>query len=320
MAENSKIQWTDTTWQVTSGCEKVSAGCKHCYAMGQIRRLSGNPNAKISAPLQGLVTRNGNWTGTVVTRPDQLEKPLGWRAPRRVFVNSMSDLFHRDVPFSYIDQVFAVMALCPQHQFQVLTKRPERMAEYLGEFYKEFGRLERMLDLAGEEHTPLERASNDDWRRLAEGSVLPNVWLGTSVEDQATADARIPQLLRCPAAVRWVSYEPALGPVVFADDWLCNDDRCSHASVHWVVVGGESGRDARGFDLTWVRSTLRQCRAGGAACFVKQLGARPYVGPSHTGGTGYALTLRDRKGGDPTEWPEDLRVREWPAAVAAVSS
>jgi protein gp37 len=231
--------------------------------------------------------------------PHQLAKPLAWKTPRRVFVNSMSDLFHPTAPDDYIAAVFGVMAACPQHTFQVLTKHPERAARWFAV-----------------------------WRDG--GAPLPNVWLGTSVEDQAAADERIPHLLACPAAVLWVSYEPALGPVDFSA-WLPDRGLSftdaegvpvrGPARLDWIVVGGESGPGARPFDVQWARDTVRQCRRASVPVFVKQLGANYIDAKNGVGGYSASpppeygrLTRRlcDRKGGDPSEWPEDLRVREWP--------
>jgi protein gp37 len=240
----------------------------------------------------------GNWSGRAVPMPHQLAKPLGWKAPRRVFVNSMSDLFHPTVPDDYIAAVFGVMAACPQHTFQVLTKHPERAARWFA------GRW-----FAGQRDG---------------GPPLPNVWLGASVEDQRSANERISRLLKCPAAVRWVSYEPALGPVDFTDAFSVCDrfgepsgPRCDSdgsAAIKWVVVGGESGPGARPFNVEWARDTIRQCREAGVPVFVKQLGARPYE--DHGVAGRWEHRLRDRKGGDPSEWPGDLQVREWPEVAS----
>jgi protein gp37 len=238
-------------------------------------------------PFEGFVQigKNGqpgpHWTGKVELVENHLEDPLHWRKPQRVFVNSMSDLFHEALPDEAIDRIFAVMALCPQHTFQVLTKR--RMQEV--------------------------------WSRCGP---LPNVWLGVSVEDQATADERIPLLLQTPAPVRFVSYEPALGPVDFTHlpfkpgaartlDAL----RCP-SRVSWIIVGGESGPGARRFDLEWMRSVVSQCKAAGVSVFCKQIGSNPYWAGYEMG----RAKKQDRKGGDWSQWPSDLRVRQFPACQA----
>lgn len=330
---DTNIAWADKVWNPIVGCSKVSAGCRNCYAEVMGRRLRAMALAKVEkeerpgklgAYLEAVDER-GRWTGKVVTMPEALGEPLKWRKPARIFVNSMSDLFHPGVPFEFIAAVFGVMAACPQHTFLVLTKRPERAVEFF-----------RWLDTDGavdiQQHTvKLLRAhgvetgcgscfDHDDWP-------LPNVHLGVSVEDQATADERIPVLLQCPAAVRWVSYEPALGPVDFSSalsEWgpgLLADTmfnvgvrRVTIPCLDWAVVGGESGPNARPFDVAWARSVVRQCRDAGVACYVKQLGARPYNGTPAAGWDVFAngVSCRDRAGSDPSEWPEDLRVREFP--------
>lgn len=331
MAENSKIEWTDTTWNPIAGCTPVSEGCRNCYAANHARRLAGNPNPKVSGPYEGTARTAGDgravFTGRVNLLHDRLGDPLHWRKPRRVFVNAMSDLFHPDVPDEFIRQVWWTMAQCDRrrlgHVFQILTKRPDRMAEWV---------QENVYDPAG----------FGDWTLSGMGgTVLPNVWLGTSVEDQPAADERIPYLLRCPAAVRFLSCEPLLGPVelrhidaeakhrdagfYFIDPLTGqNDDMgrpCRDVSrIDWVIAGGESGPKARPCDVEWIRSLVRQCQAAEVPAFVKQLGARPYsvtdhIGPIPKGASfpdGFYRRLSDHKGGDPSEWPADLRVREFP--------
>jgi protein gp37 len=272
-----------------------------------------NPGRK-AAYIEAVDAR-GRWTGKVPTLPDALGDPLKWRKPARVFVNSMSDLFHDAVPFEFIAAVFGAMAACPQHTFQVLTKRPARAVEFF--------RWAKAKVTGG----------GDPGWSLSVAWPLPNVHLGVSVENQETADARIPHLLQCPAAVHFVSYEPALGPVDFApylrpnwdvfvgpcgcserrDPWT-RCDNCIH-TLRWVIVGGESGPSARPFDVAWARSTIEQCRAAGTKCFVKQLGARP----EFNGAMGFvseSWKLKDKAGADPSEWPEDLRVQDFPNTPA----
>ncbi len=232
------IEWTDETWNPVTGCTKVSPGCAHCYAEGVARRLwRGRPFAEVRC------------------HEDRLTQPLHWRRPRRVFVGSMSDLFHEAVPDKFIDQVFAVMARCPGHAFQVLTKRPERMRNYIGTPTP--SELKRRWMLAGDTFAVPQPPP-------------PNVWLGVSVENQAAADERVPQLLDTPAAVRFASCEPLLGPVDLTwldapkgDGYACHRDalggragrdyQCGWdqpdeiglPSLDWVIVGGESGPGAR---------------------------------------------------------------------------
>lgn len=218
MSQYSTIEWTDATWNPVTGCSPVSSGCSNCFAA----QLAATRLKHLPA-YEGLATVNsrgqGVFNGTIKLHEDRLLDPLKWRKPRRIFVNSMSDLFHESVPFEFIDRVFAVMALCPQHTFQILTKRPERMAEYLNrpamtsllaravangpiQFWERGSHLYHYeFDL-----TPSGFSWCGQWP-------LPNVWLGTSVENQAAADERIPHLLRCPAAVRFLSCEPLLGEV-----------------------------------------------------------------------------------------------------------
>lgn len=339
------IEWTDTTWNPVRGCSRVSKGCEHCYAEQVARRFAGP-----GQPYEGLVvldaegTPRAKWNGVVRPVTEHLADPLHWTKPRRVFVNSMSDLFHESLSFEDIAAVFGVMAAAQKHTFQVLTKRPARARE----FFEQAPSLIEMTGLADEAISNAIGMSSQMAGRLhghfdeemGDTEVpwpLPNVWIGVSVENQATADERIPVLLGLPAAVRWVSYEPALGGVDFTrleDDelgtaynalsgrWSGNADLGRR--LDWIVIGGESGPGARPFDLAWARATIAQCREAGTAVFVKQLGARQVAtgeaDRGHLWPTGEAPRLLDvplqhlshRKGGDMSEWPEDLRVREWP--------
>lgn len=301
MSDKSAISWTDVTWNPLLGCSRVSAGCGRCYAINHVHRMAGNPNPKVRSANEGLTTRHRNgqldWTGAVRTLPSRLEQPLHWRAPRRVFVNSLSDLFHPEVPFTFVAAMFGVMAACPRHTFQVLTKRPERMRAL-------FAWLEERAEQAREVF-PHESPA---WRRAhclrsaalnngadlgttaawlaSEGWPLPNVWLGTSVEHQAAADERIPQLLATPAAVRFLSAEPLLGPVDLGRYMVrCPSCGATHLGpcdvprpwpLHWVITGGESGPGYRPADPAWFGSVRDQCVAAGVPFFFKQgAGARP---------------------------------------------
>ena len=326
----TSIEWTDATWNPVRGCGRVSRGCEHCYAEGVARRFAG-----AGQPYEGLVRldREGKpkaqWNGTVRFVPEHLADPMRWRKPRRVFVNSMSDLFHESLSFDQIAAVFGVMAASPRHTFQVLTKRPERAREFFTWIASNdrCWRPDEVAQLAARAHV------GDVVLHPIKGTLrewpwpLPNVWLGVSVEDQATADERIPVLLTLPAAVRWVSYEPALGPVDFSrvkvpdapsppfHATALHAFRGFGACLDWIVVGGESGPGARPFDVAWARSTIEQCRAAGVPVFVKQLGACPVRTFGSLDAPGiYApehVRLRHHKGGDMSEWPEDLRVREF---------
>ena len=337
MGRESSIEWTDATWNPSRGCSRVSKGCEHCYAESVARRFSGP-----GQPYEGLVRldRDGKaraqWNGVVRMVPEHLADPLRWTRPRRVFVNSMSDIFHEALADEDIDTIFAVMLLAPQHAFQVLTKRPERMREYLSS-PSLYERILRAAEPLRADRPELMSVAISDQTRLP----APWIWLGVSVEDQATADERIPHLLACPAAVRFVSYEPALGPVDFhrpyriameeaagygLDPTLFRAASGGGLGVQWIIVGGESGPGARPFDLAWARSAVTQCREAGVACFVKQLGAQPIAVPMEgpyprttAGGDTWPaqpIRLRDRKGGDMREWPEDLWVRDVPTRGA----
>ncbi len=374
MADTS-IQWTDATWNVVTGCTKVSPGCAHCYAETIATRFW--PTQYVHTVERGFIAcrdyhgermdRARSFTD-VVCHPERLEAPLRWKKPRRVFVNSMSDLFHEDVPDAFIDRVFAVMALCPQHTFQILTKRADRMRDYVNGLG---GRLGELWDLTNQP-TWVELPAGRSFPRYPENWPLPNVWAGVSVENQPFADERIHLLLQTPAAIRFVSYEPALGLVDFRQ-WLGGQGRAAgretrspltqHGaatpgenfgsaagnvakpqldpsgavasstlpSLDWVIVGGESGPKARPCDVAWIRSVVEQCKASGVPCFVKQLGKWPLsnLNENERGGR-YWVALHDGRGNytgeygcegrgaksDPAEWPEDLRVREFPRRSA----
>jgi protein gp37 len=288
---DSKIEWTDATWNPVTGCSKVSPGCAHCYAetISARFRITSKPWTPENA------------AENVVLHPGRLAQPLRWRRPRMVFVNSMSDLFHELIPLDFLAEVWRVMVDCPQHTFQVLTKRPERIAETLGpdgiEFYA----------VAGQVPCP-----------------QPNIWLGTSIENRRWVQ-RANDLRAAPAAVRFISAEPLLGPLFASDggrlpvdygtgweDYAHWEDgrevtddlpELSLHEVDWLIVGGESGHGARRMDLAWARDIRDACKDAGVAFFMKQLGEV----------AARELGCRDRKGGDPSEWPADLRVREMPA-------
>ena len=321
MGDKSKIQWTDATWNPTRGCSLVSPGCTNCYAMAIAHRFSGE-----GKPYEGLTRKSGGrgvWTGDVRLVPEVLDKPVRWRKPRRIFVDSMSDLFHPDVPDDYIAAVFGVMAIGWWHTYQILTKRPERMAAFLNATPKR-GWLSETVSAAAITQPRIAEVKPLTGARMqgiaGRGWPLPNVWLGTSVEDQQRADERIPHLLRTPAAVRFLSCEPLLGQVDLIpylappnpDPLPIDGDFRIAGDLHWVIIGGESGQNARACEVAWVRSIRDQCRAAGVPVFVKQLGACPTM---HEGDDTYSpyLDLLDSHGGDPEEWEEDLRVREFPA-------
>lgn len=330
MSETS-IEWTHphgfkgATWNPVVGCRRVSPGCENCYAetmggrlarMGQARYLDVMKVDEAGQP-------RGRWNGKFREVPEVLDLPLRTRTPTCYFVNSMSDLFGEGVSDGWIAAVFGVMAACPQHRFLILTKRAERMAAW-------FAR--RVSDHRVEAITQAERIlARAIWtsltlRHLADGVLrwpLPNVWIGVSAEDQQRADERIPHLLRVPAAVRFLSVEPQLGPVDLSK-WIqcpyCDGPEADYHTacinpigLRWVIQGGESGPGARPFDLAWARSIRDQCKAAGVAYFLKQLGAWPTIeehGRPEAARERFAL--KSKKGGAVEEWPKDLRVRQWP--------
>ena len=227
MAE-SQIEWTDATWNPVAGCSIVSAGCKNCYAMGMASRLEAMGVEKY----RGLTRRSGKrvvWLGHAREDLQSLDVPYKWKKPRKVFVNSMSDLFHESISMKFIDRVWQVMADTPHHHYQILTKRPERMLEYM-----------------------IQNRS----------AVLPNIWLGTSVENAET-NGRIDALRKVPAAIRFVSFEPLIASV----------GRVNLKDIDWAIVGGESGHRARPIEESWITEIHKQCEKYGTAFFFKQWGA-----------------------------------------------
>ena len=236
MADKTGIEWTDATWNPVTGCTEASPGCDHCYAKTFAERWRGT---------EGHYFENGF---DVQLRPDKLDQPLRWKKPRKIFVNSMSDLFHDSIPDEFIAEVFAVMRGASQHTFQVLTKRHSRMRSLLS---SPTFQMETARGFA----TPR-------WP-------LPNVWLGVSAENQQWADIRIPALLDTPAAVRFVSAEPLLGPIDLQQ--AMNRDPRDPGGIDWVIVGGESGHGARPMDPNWVRMIRNDCK-GTIAFLFKQWG------------------------------------------------
>lgn len=226
MAETS-IEWTDATWNPVAGCTILTAGCTNCYAMRMAARLDAMGLEKYA----GLTRKSGGrakWTGKISLDRKSLSTPQTWSKPRRVFVNSMSDLFHQDVPVDFIADVWKVMADTPRHTYQILTKRPDRMMEIVPGLPK-----------------------------------LPNVWLGTSVEDGRVLH-RVDELRQVPAAIRFISFEPLIGSVAGA----------SLKDIHWAIVGGESGPNARHMEPAWVDEIQSMCRVAGTAFFFKQWGGK----------------------------------------------
>jgi protein gp37 len=278
--ERTKIAWTDFTFNPWIGCTKVSAGCANCYAEREDKQRKwtpqgwgkGQPRKRTSA---------ANWL-----KPNRWEKQAEEQGVRfKVFCASLADFFDEEVVDLWRFEVIEKIKSTPNLDWLLLTKRIEKAARF--------------------------------FRRW--GPIPDNVWLGVTAENQETADARIPVLLDIPAKVRWVSYEPAIGPVDFFQVGLRTFRRdpepVAPHLLDWIIVGGESGTAAREFKDEWARDTIRQCRATGVACFVKQLGAFSTYFGRDIGGIGdleYRRTLKHRAGADPSEWPEDLRVREFP--------
>ncbi len=291
MADGTHIEWTEATWNPITGCSVTSPGCASCYAMLLAgTRLSNIPSrAGLTQPSKAGPV----WTGEVRFNEQWLDQPLRWKRPRMIFVCAHSDLFHESVPDAWIDCVFAVMALCPQHTFQVLTKRSARMRDY---FRETTGWRARIAELLNESKpSPLWNGNvYHGWQNLhGRPDGLPNVWLGVSVEDQQRADERIPDLLATPAAVHWISAEPLLGPVNLEEWLICPNAReglsmdpstgayecCSRCDwtgfvggLDWVVAGGESGQGARPMHPDWACALRDQCAAADVPFFFKQWG------------------------------------------------
>lgn len=308
------IQWTDAVWNPTTGCDQVSPGCDNCYALTMAKRLKGMGQAKYQN--DGDPRTSGPGFG-ITEHPDALLVPLRWRKPRRVFVNSMSDLFHAGVSDEFIAKVWATMAQTPRHTYQILTKRPARMRAWLRRcapwdgYVTHNGRapgayndgpdsgviVGYLPSTVTKHHGVRTKGGPRSEVRQVGSWPLANVWLGVSVESQRWADIRIPALLDTPAAVRWLSCEPLLSGL---------DLGLAAGRIDWIVVGGESGSGAGPMSLDWVRSLRDQCQEASVPIFVKQLGS---VWASEHGGP--------RKGGDPVHWPADLRVRDYPAVPDA---
>jgi protein gp37 len=319
MAETSNIAWTDASWNPVTGCSRVSEACRSCYAEELSLRYGWTK----------LPWTAGNAVENVVCHPKRLELPLKWKEGRKIFLASMGDVFHANVPFEFIAAIFAVMAATPRHTYQLLTKRPGRMAEFFAWVREQsrgylhgihgflFDQLEKQIGadrmnaawdglVAHREARRVAEGKPTDPRSLGDATAwpwpLPNVWLGTTTEDQKNADARIPHLLRVPAVVRFLSVEPMLGPVRLwapeIGEWPTEEPKYPIANaqewddwkywtardrgLHWVIVGGESGLSPRPLQMAWARALRDQCVAAGVAYFFKQdssrlPGQRPYL-------------------------------------------
>jgi protein gp37 len=302
VSDRSLIEWLlgGATWNFLVGCSPASVGCEHCFAEAMTRRLAGS----LGGPYRDAIA-DGHWSGRVLFREDKVLDPERWRKPRLVFVNSMADTFHAKVPEAVLDRAFDVMERVDRHTYLLLTKRAGLMREYLARRYP--------------------------------GGAPRHIWAGASVCTQEDLERQAQHLVATPAAVRFLSCEPLLGPLDLQYAAFNGADSLqSLAGIDWVIVGGESGPKARPCDVAWIRSIVAQCRAASVPAFCKQLGANiedrndagfdgdtPTSWPMDTdvehdeNDTGYQgapirIRTRDRKGGDMEEWPADLRVRELP--------
>lgn len=328
------MKYWNATWNPITGCTSASEGCANCWAKELHERFHG----------KGSFDK-------VTLHEDRLTQPLHWRKPRVVFTD-MCDPFHEAVPDAFLDRMMAVIALSPQHQFLLLTKRSKRMLEYMtrrevlpGSFSRKFG---------AEYKTPCDKVYSliRDHYGYKDRELLwplPNLWLGITAETQQTADERIPDLLTTPAAHRWISVEPMLGPIDLhavprpdnayfqwrgetgcigpksePDDYVY---ACKQG-ISWVIVGGESGSKARPCNVDWIRGVVGQCKDAGAPVLVKQMGSGPVIHPNQwcewfdsadwpgqTVATEMEIRLRSRSGADPSAWPADLRVQQYPEGL-----
>lgn len=285
------IEWTDETWNPTTGCDRVSPGCDHCYALPMAKRLKAMEAGRIDLELLPLSRAKYQTDGDphtsgpgfgIAMHERELAAPLRWSRPRKVFVNSMSDLFHAGVTDEFLARVFAVMAATPHHTYQILTKRHGRMRSLL--------RSDAFRVLTKDAHVRMQLSGVLPYRPLVINVwPLKNVWLGVSVEDQKRADLRIPALIETPAAVRFLSCEPLLGPVSLSR-WLIPADfprhigasgpvyasgtRFLNKGIGWVIAGGESGPRARPVEPDWIRLLRDQCAPACVPFFFKQWGGR----------------------------------------------
>lgn len=296
------IEWTEQTWNPTTGCDRISPGCDRCYALTMAKRLKGMGSAKYQNDGDPRTSGPGF---ALTTHADTLTEPLRWKKPRKVFVNSMSDLFHARVPREFLARVFAVMAATPQHTYQILTKRPERAARILtdlctcGNGCVPGTHFRSKMEWAATPHSPTYVPGLEHGIYHRSGWPLPNVWIGTSIESADYA-RRADALRETPAAVRFISAEPLLGPVPNLD----------LSDIDWLIIGGESGPGARPLQIDWVEDLLVNAAESATAPFVKQLGS-VWARDHYVGGRSVAAH-GDTKGGKPEHWPANLRVREYP--------
>lgn len=309
MGAVTHIQWTDATWNPWEGCTKVSPGCLHCYAETRNQRFSGGANWGKGKPRRR--TSATNWKQPLKWDRDSLAsegiaddpKHHEFRRVPRVFCASLADWLDDEVPVEWLRDLLALIGQTPHLDWQLLTKRPENWRT----------RLEKVAELEIEGITGIGVVQAIEWLK---GTARSNVWIGTSVEDQVRANLRIPQLLKIPAKVRFLSCEPLLEPLEFSDvtkrlDVVEQLGKRALDGIDWVIIGGESGHEARPFDLEWCRNIIAQCKGAGVPVFVKQLGALAY--DSSKSDEDAAYITKHSKGGDPAEWPEELRVMQFPS-------
>lgn len=313
----TKIEWAQDTWNPLAGCTEISPGCLNCYAATMAHRLAAMGQEKYKGTTKKLPSGKTAWTDKMNLDEEALQIPLKKKKPTMYFVNSMSDLFHEDVPDEFIGRVFHTMGVAHQHTFQVLTKRAERMCAFVNAW--------------------VNRPFRDPARM---GEPFDNVWLGVSVENKQHGLPRIEHLLKTPAAVRFLSVEPLLEDLGHIEKFLYSKLHQHHSNpamatkiVDWVIVGGESGHGSRPCNVQWIRNIIKQCKDANVSAFVKQLGGNiidhdttsadnfpeEMCWPDGTRTDGHQVILKNKKGGDSDEWPRDLRVREMPATKEAVA-
>lgn len=328
MALHTSIEWTDWTWNLGGGCTEVGPDCANCYAKRLIAtRLKHQPRYR---GLASMVNGKPRWSNEVRFFEDRLEQPLRHRLPSRIFVNALTDLFHPGYHDEEIAQAIATIALAHWHTFQLLTKHPDRMRGlFSSQLFREL--VNPFVEELAFKLTDPHNRRTDDLRATApdvlddEDWPLPNLHCGTSAGNQDCLEERLPHLLRTPATLRFLSLEPLLGLIDLTGhlygraqpcDGCPKDADCScgfstrgalgEPAIDWVIVGGESGDRARPCAVEWIRSIVAQCRDARVPVFVKQLGSQAYDE------NGNDIGLGDRKGGEMSEWPEDLRIREFP--------